>query len=167
MTICAMAGAGRLKTRPTLHVRSPWWLSASIATLSKFWPASTRCPPLTRADVATGAIRQLTVAEGADPWHRDGWIFQTISWIAAHRTEKGVVVRAPHAIPAHKGFDGMQLRLDEAGKAVTAMVIFEDKATDDPRKTLRTKVWAGIRALEAGQRMPELVQETTSILEAH
>ena len=121
----------------------------------------------TREKTAAEAIKRFTVSEDEDPWHRDGWIFQTISWIAAHRTEKGIVARAPHAIPADKGFDGMQLRLDTNGKAVIAVVIFEDKATDNPRKTVRTDVWNGIRALERGERMPELIQETTTILEAH
>jgi hypothetical protein len=123
-------------------------------------------PLPTRKDAAAAAIDRLTVPAGGDPWHRDGWVFQTISWIAAHRTEKGVVARAPHAIPAHKGFDGMQLRLDSTGTSVTAVVIFEDKATDKPRTTVRTEVWDGIRSLERGERMPELIQDATTILEA-
>lgn len=123
-------------------------------------------PLPTRKDAADAAIKRMSVPDDCDPWHRDGWVFQTISWIAAHRSERGVVARAPHAIPAHKGFDGMQLRLDRKGKSVTAVVIFEDKATDSPRKTVRTDVWDGIRSLEKGERMPELIQDTTTILEA-
>ena len=123
-------------------------------------------PMPTRKEAAAAAIERLTVPAGGDAWHRDGWVFQTISWIAAHRTEKGVVARAPHAIPAHKGFDGMQLRLDKRGQSVTAVVIFEDKATDNPRKTVREDVWDGIRSLEKGERMPELIQDATTILEA-
>ncbi len=122
--------------------------------------------PSTREDAAAAAIQRLTVPNGGDPWHRDGWVFQTISWIAAHGTEKGVVARAPHAIEAHKGFDGMQLLIDKEGKSVTAVVIFEDKATDSPRKTIRTDVWDGIRSLERGNRMPELIHDVTTILEA-
>jgi hypothetical protein len=123
-------------------------------------------PLPTRNDAAAAAIQRLTVPDGGDPWHRDGWVFQTISWIAAHRTEKGLVARAPHAIEAHKGFDGMQLRLDKEGKSVIAVVIFEDKATDSPRKTIRSDVWGGIRSLEKGERMPELIHDATTILEA-
>lgn len=123
--------------------------------------------PATRADTAEAAIKLLTVPGGQDSYHRDGWIFQAISWIAAHRNEAGAVVRAPHAILAHKGFDGMQLRLNDAGEEVTAVVIFEDKATKNPRSTITGDVWTGIRALERGERMPELIQETGAILEAH
>lgn len=123
--------------------------------------------PATRADTAEGAIKLLTVAEGKDPYHRDGWIFQAISWIAAYRGDAGAVVRAPHAIVAHKGFDGMQLKLDEHEEVVAAVVIFEDKATENPRKMITDDVWKGIRALESGERMPELIQETGAILEAN
>ncbi len=123
--------------------------------------------PATRADAARGAIKLMSVAKGKDSYHRDGWIFQAISWIAAHRGETGAVVRAPHAIHAHKGFDGMQLRFDSTGDAVTAVVIFEDKATINPRSTISGDVWKGIKALERGDRMPELIQETGAILEAH
>ncbi|WP_043832802.1 hypothetical protein [Muricoccus aerilatus] len=122
-------------------------------------------PPL-RKEAAKAVTNMLTVPPGSDPWHRDGWVFQTISWIAAHRTEKGVVARAPHLVLAHKGFDGMQLRLDGTGTSVTALVVFEDKATSNPRKTVSSDVWDGIRALERGERMPELVQDATTMLEA-
>lgn len=123
--------------------------------------------PTTRVEAANEAIKLLTVAQGKDPYHRDGWVFQAISWIAAYRGDAGAVVRAPHAIVAHKGFDGMQLKLDEHGEAVTAVVIFEDKATENPRKMITNDVWKGIRALERGERMPELIQETGAILEAN
>jgi len=123
--------------------------------------------PATRADAARGAIKLLSVAKGGDPYHRDGWIFQAISWIAAYRGEAGGVVRAPHALHAHKGFDGMQLRFDAGGESVTAVVIFEDKATINPRATITGDVWKGIKALERGDRMPELIQETGALLEAH
>lgn len=123
--------------------------------------------PATRGDAAKAAIKILTVPEGKEPYHRDGWIFQAISWIAAYRNDAGAIVRAPHPILAHKGFDGMQLRLDVANEKVIAVVIFEDKATVNPRSTITGDVWEGIRALERGERMPELIQETGAILEAH
>jgi hypothetical protein len=42
-------------------------------------------PPKTRADQAADAIKKMQVSANGDPWQRDGWIFQTISWIAAHQ----------------------------------------------------------------------------------
>lgn len=126
-----------------------------------------KTPPATRADAAKGAIKLLTVPVGKPPYHRDGWVFQAISWIAAHRGDTGAVIRAPHMIHAHKGFDGFQLKLEDTGKNVTAVVIFEDKATENPRSKITGDVWKGIRDLEAGGRMNELIPETGGLLEAH
>jgi len=124
-------------------------------------------PPTTRADTAAGAIKLLTVPKDKPPYHRDGWVFQAISWIAAHNAVAGAVIRAPHMIHAHKGFDGFQLKLDESGQTVSAVVIFEDKATENPRSTIAGDVWKGIRDLESGLRMNELIPEAGGLLEAH
>jgi hypothetical protein len=112
------------------------------------------------------AIKLLTVEDGEDPWHRDGWIFQTISWIAAHQQATGAVTRPPHILKAHKGFDGMQIELADGGNYVTAVIVFEDKATVNARDTIRDEVWPGIVALEAGERVTELTHETSAMLEA-
>jgi hypothetical protein len=139
--------------------------SDSIAMLQRSSPV--QMTPGASADHTAAAIKLLTVNPGEDPWHRDGWIFQTISWIAAHhQLGRGAVTRPPHILKAHKGFDGMQLELSEDGKSVTAVIVFEDKATDNARATIRKDVWPGISALEAGQRVTELTHETTAILEA-
>jgi hypothetical protein len=60
----------------------------------------------------------------------------------------------------------VQLELAADGKSVTAVIVFEDKATDNARKTIREEVWPGIVALEAGERVSELTHQTTAMLEA-
>jgi hypothetical protein len=122
--------------------------------------------PSASLDHVAAAIRLLTVNFGEDPWHRDGWVFQTISWIAAHQQTHGAITRPPHILKAHKGFDGMQLELSGDGKSVLAVIVFEDKATDNARKTIRDDVWPGIVALEAGERVTELTHEVSAMLEA-
>lgn len=122
--------------------------------------------PVANAEQADAAIKQLTVASGDDPWHRDGWLFQAISWIAAHQQPSASLTRMPHIRKADKGFDGMQLELNEDGTSVTAVVVFEDKATDKARVTIRKEVWPGIVALERGERLNELSQEVSGMLDA-
>lgn len=97
--------------------------------------------------------------------HRDGLLFQTISWIVAHKeAAAGSVIRFPHLIRAHKGFDGLQI--DIAGhEKLAALVIFEDKATTKSRDTIRDDVWPSFEAFEAGERENELMQETTALLD--
>ena len=87
----------------------------------------------TTAEAIEGAVEHLTLA-GVQPYHRDGWMFQVMSWIAAHRHTPGGLIRAPHMIHAHKEFDGIQIDLDSNSGAVTAVVVFEDKAGRSPRQ---------------------------------
>lgn len=122
--------------------------------------------PVANAEQANAAIRQLTLVEGADPWDRDGWLFQAISWIAARQQPSASLTRMPHIRKSDKGFDGMQLELNEVGTAVIAVVVFEDKATDNARDTIRDDVWPGIVALEKGERLNELSQEVSGMLDA-
>lgn len=122
--------------------------------------------PTANAEQASAAIKQLTLAEGDDPWHRDGWLFQTISWIAAQQQPSASLTRMPHIRKADKGFDGMQLELNESGTAVIAVVVFEDKATERSRGTIHDDVWPGIAALEKGERLNELSQEVSGLLDA-
>jgi hypothetical protein len=91
-------------------------------------------------------------------------MFQAMSWLAAQSAAPGALIHAPHMIPAHKGFDGLQLELDAASASVTAAVLFEDKATDNPRDTVRDDVWPELRALESGQRDNLVIAEVVTLL---
>ena len=112
---------------------------------------------------ATAAIEMLTV-DGVDSSHRDGWMFQVMSWIAAHRADPGGLIRAPQMQLAQKGFDGLQLRLDHDNQVVAAAVIFEDKATSNPRDTIRDQVWPEFSKLEHGKRDNLLTAEVVALL---
>lgn len=121
--------------------------------------------PVVTAEQAKAPIKQLTLCEGEAPWQRDGWIFQAISWIAAHQAPSGELTRAPHIRKSDKGFDGIQLQLSADGTAITAVVVFEDKATDNARDTIREDVWRGIVKLEKGDRLNELTHEVSAMLD--
>lgn len=60
----------------------------------------------------------------------------------------------------------MQLELSDDGKRVTAVIVFEDKATENARSTIREDVWPGIVALEIGERLNELTHEVSAVLDA-
>lgn len=112
----------------------------------------------------TGAKKLLTACDPAKPWHRDGWLFQVIAWIAAHLQDEKALKAPPHMIHAHKGFDGIHLRLDEDGNA-DVVVICEQKATASPRSKITSQVWPDFRELEEGARDNELIAEVTTLLE--
>ena len=123
-------------------------------------------PPIGTDAMVASVLQRLHVADGTNPWHRDGLLFQHISWIAATRAASSdAVLCPPHLIPAHKGFDGVQVEVERGAESLAAIIIFEDKATDSPRKTLREDVWPEISAVERGDRDVELMQVATSLLE--
>ena len=86
--------------------------------------------------VLGGARQLLTVPSGADPFHRDGWLFQVIAWIAARVQNETSLIAPPHMQHAEKGFDGLHVHIDEETGTVRAAVICEDKATTNPRQTI-------------------------------
>jgi hypothetical protein len=131
--------------------------------VSKILLGETATATKVRQAAKKDATGLLTLKPKEDPWHRDGWVFQAISWIAAH-DDGGVAIRAPRLIKAHKGFDGLKLELSDAG-AVTGVIVFEDKATANSRDTIRDDVWPGITKLEQGERSNELAQEVSALLQ--
>lgn len=119
--------------------------------------------PTTKAAIRE-AVELLTASE-TYPYHRDGWMFQVMSWLAALARTPGGLIKAPQMILADKGVDGIQIDLDSQGK-VTAVVVFEDKATENPRSTITSKVWPEFLALEQGKRQNLLAAEASTLLRA-
>ncbi|WP_338637777.1 hypothetical protein V6L80_04175 [Erwinia persicina] len=128
--------------------------------------------PASAVDNVTGALTLLTV-DGGEPWHRDGWLFQTISYIAAVKDDPSGIYDSPHMQHTAKGLDGLKLEIDQKNGSVTSLVIFEDKATVNARQTIATKidskgkknaVWDEFKDIESGSRQPLLTDKISSML---
>jgi hypothetical protein len=109
-----------------------------------------------------GARHLLRVGPSGDPAHRDGWMFQVISWIAAHRANRPCLIRSPHMRHADKGLDGLSVEFDEA--EIARVVISEEKATKNARSMVRDKVWPEFRDFETGNRNAELIDGVSELL---
>lgn len=123
--------------------------------------------PKAKESTLNGAIKLLTAANPDAPYHRDGWMFQVISWVAAHLQDPNSLIGEPHMIHAHKGFDGIHVKLDPDTKLVKFVVICEEKATENARKTITGKVWPELSGLEKAERDHELLAELITILRLH
>ncbi len=110
-----------------------------------------------------GARKLLTVGTGDKTYHRDGWVFQVIAWIAAHRFDEDALIRSPQMIKADKGLDGLMIEFD--GDGIAHVVICEEKATQHPRQKVKSQVWPEFEQFETGARDNELVASVTSLLE--
>jgi hypothetical protein len=90
-----------------------------------------------------------------DVYHRDGFLFQLMMWLAAHLDlEPGDLIALPHSQGSAKGQDSIVVH--RAADAVVALTICEDKATESPRDTVRGDVWPEIKIYEKGWRLDEL-----------
>jgi len=116
-----------------------------------------------------GAKRLLTVPAGSSPAHRDGWMFQVISWIAshlqAHQADQKALIQPPHLIHAQKGQDG--LLIEYAEDDIARVVICEDKATDIPGTQIKKRVLPDFAKYETGVRDNELIAAVATILRGH
>jgi hypothetical protein len=117
-------------------------------------------PPRSPADAAIAQI------ERADRYHRDGWLFQLIAWIAAVQSARtSDVVRAPQPQPAQHGIDGLVVHLDVGRADVEGVTICEQKASEHPRRTIRSEVWPGFEVFERSERDNQLLAEVTALLQ--
>jgi hypothetical protein len=82
--------------------------------------------------------------------HRDGWMFQVISWIAACEENDLDFIKAPHFRATHQGFDGVMLKISGDKKSIDFILISEDKATDSPRDVFRDDILPAFCELEKG-----------------
>jgi hypothetical protein len=88
-------------------------------------------------------------------YHRDGFLFQLMMWLAAHLDlQSGDLISLPHSQASAKGQDSIIVH--RSTSAVAALTICEDKATENPRKTIREDVWPEIEDYEKGGRWDEL-----------
>ena len=130
----------------------------------------TGCAP---PDLATaglqGARRLLRVRPDEGPAHRDGWIFQVISWMAAHlqstTTPQRTLIRPPQMMRAQSGQDG--LIIEYSDDAIARVVICEDKATKNPRQQFRVGILPELEKYETGSRNHELIASVSTLLKCH
>lgn len=105
------------------------------------------------------AIRDSRVA------HRDGLLFQHVSWIAAHLSLPNLKATSPHVRQADKGFDGVLLELDPKEAGLSRIVLCEDKASVNPRKLVTQHIWPEIKLIQAGEKDREILAALTAILD--
>lgn len=99
-------------------------------------------------------------------WHRDGLLFQHLSWIVALKSHPNGYMTSPHVRNADKGFDGFIIEFDEEHRIVERVVLCEDKATENPRSMITQSVWKEIRLILAGEREDEVEADLTTLLKA-
>lgn len=96
--------------------------------------------------------------------HRDGLLFQHISWIASRQAFPQGYMTSPHVRQADKGFDGFIIDLDASGQEIKRIVLCEDKASKSPRNLIRSSVWPEIETILGGDRDDEILADLVTLL---
>ncbi|WCE10203.1 hypothetical protein [Pseudomonas sp. JBR1] len=96
--------------------------------------------------------------------HRDGLLFQHISWIAARLALPNCYMNSPHVRQADKGFDGFIIELSGSMQEVKRIVLCEDKASIAPRNLITSSVWTEIAEIRNGMRDDEILADLVTLL---
>lgn len=98
--------------------------------------------------------------------HRDGLIFEAISWAAAQQETGGeALLRDPHIKSTNQGLDGLMIELDGTRTAIRRATIFEDKCSEDPRRVFRDEILPAFLTYHKNSRASELLTTTAALLE--
>jgi hypothetical protein len=98
-------------------------------------------------------------------WHRDGFLFEAISWIAARQqSSPRSYLKDPHTKSTTQGIDGLMIEM--AGKApqISRATIFEDKCSENPRAMFRDDVMKSFEDHHNHARAPELVAAASALI---
>lgn len=111
------------------------------------------------------AIAKLNVTEDVNLIHRDGWLFQMISWLVlAHRNlGNNYHTQHPHFAPAQHGIDGLSIVL-KTDNTIDKIIITEDKCTENPRDLIREQVFPEFEDYEDGKKDSALISVISSLI---
>lgn len=104
-------------------------------------------PALSDVDLYAGARSQMRIKGSTETqkevsmYHRDGFLFECISWIVALQSvNPRTFLKDPHISATTQGLDGLMIELDPVTPVVLNSTIFEDKCTEHPRTKFRDEV---------------------------
>lgn len=128
-------------------------------------------PAIDHEALRSSARRSLTISGATEKqrevsrYHRDGLIFEAISWAAAQQATGGkALLRDPHISSTTQGLDGLMLEFDDAELSLSRATIFEDKCSDDPRKMFRDEIIPAFQAHHENKRASDLLATAAALL---
>ena len=102
---------------------------------------------------------------GYPRWQRDGFLFETISWIAAYQVHgNSAYLMDPHLSATSQGLDGLLLELSSDKTEILRTTIFEDKCTERPVPTFKNSVMPAFESRHNNSRNAEIIAAATSLL---
>jgi len=110
----------------------------------------------------------LILDDEADPWHRDGLLFETICWLVA-RTDvtSDEVISDPHRRATQQGADTVKVVFNPATRELEYVTVYEQKCSSNPREKFRDEVMPAFEDWITGSRDDELLQIAIGLLDRY
>lgn len=128
-------------------------------------------PALSDAELYAGAGGQMRirgdtkVQQDVSRYHRDGFLFECISWIVARQAATDrTFLKDPHISSTTQGLDGFAIELDPAKPIVIGATIFEDKCTEKPRQKFQQEILTTFAEYHTSKRKRDLVANAVSLI---
>jgi hypothetical protein len=98
-------------------------------------------------------------------FHRDGFLFECISWIAAQQNaSRRTYLKVPHIKATTQGMDGLMIELHSKKPLVVNSTIFEDKCTENPRNKFKSEVLKTFSEHHRHERSADLLSTAISLI---
>jgi len=120
--------------------------------------------------VLSAALKEklrLELHPNTDPktYHRDGLLFEIISWVAARLSATpNDAISDPHLKATNQGTDCLKVTVDLAARKLTQATVYEYKCTTNWRHRFSQDVLKAFREYVSGERDNQLAQEAITLL---
>lgn len=128
-------------------------------------------PALSDAELYGGAKGQMRVRgeteaqKDTSRYHRDGFLFECMSWIVARQTSSDrTFLKDPHISATTQGLDGLAIEMDPTKPIMISATIFEDKCTENPRQKFQQEIMQTFAEHHASKRKRDLVANAVSLI---
>lgn len=122
-------------------------------------------PPIIRAALKEKLRLELHPTTNPKAWHRDGLLFEIISWVAARLTAtSNEAISDPHLKATNQGTDCVKVTIDPASRTLARATIYEYKCTTNWRQLFSQDVLAAFREYVSGERDNKLAQAAITLL---
>jgi len=118
------------------------------------------------------AIKRLTVSDPSVPgsgvplYHRDGLIFEIVSWLVAiQQAGPNEIINSPHTSATAQGLDGLSLEMTPGRDGLVSVTVFEDKCSENPGHIFSSDVIKSFLEHHEHKRATELVSVATQLIE--
>src|SRR5690349_11391939 len=98
---------------PSLVVLTGYVMLGRAQQAANILQGAQAIPPIAHPVLKARLERELVLAAGEDPWHRDGLLFETICWlIAGMQARPDEVISDPHRKATQQGADTIKVAFD-------------------------------------------------------